>query len=125
MRNYIHTRAMAAESIGNSPVTLFRNWQARRRVACLAGCNDGILKSLALTKEEVQWAMGLPLAHDPERALEDCAFRRSRGDGRLLGLPEKASASRPVVDRGRHSAAGGDRCSAGLPGWPHMAWRWQ
>ena len=78
MRNYTLTRAMAAESIGNSLVTLFRNWQARRRVACLAGCEDNILQSLAITQEDVRWAMGLALRHNPERALEDCAFRRSR-----------------------------------------------
>jgi hypothetical protein len=124
MRDYTLTRAMAAESIGNSPVTLFWNWQARRRVACLANCSDGILKSLALTKEDVQWAMGLPLAHDPERALEDCAFRRSRGDGRLPALPENALASKPGVDRGCNST-GGAGCSAGSSGLLHMALRWQ
>ncbi len=124
MRNYALTMALASESVGNSPTILFRNWRARRRVASLVGCGDRILKSLALTKEDVEWAMSLPLTQDPERALEDRTFRRSRGDGRLPAFTENALAARPAV-AGRRHAKGGERCSAGLSGWPHMALRSQ
>lgn len=124
MRNYALTQAMASESIGNSPITLFRNWRARRRVATLVGCGDRILKSLALTEKDVEWAMSLPLSQDPERALEDRAFRRARGNSRLLGLMENALAAKPALV-GQRDASGDERCSAGLSGWPHMAWRSQ
>lgn len=124
MRNYALTQAMASESIGNSPATFFRNWRARRRVAVLVGCGDRILKSLALTEKDVEWAMSLPLSQDPERALEDRSFRRARGDGRLPAFMENALASRPATEGRRHLGVEA-RCSAGLSGWPHMAWRSQ
>ncbi|MBC8038635.1 MAG: hypothetical protein H7X89_15615 [Rhizobiales bacterium] len=78
MRDYALNRAMAAESLGMSPLTLFRNWKARREMAKLANCDGEVLRSLAVTRDDVRWAMGLPLSRDPRLALEDRVFRRSR-----------------------------------------------
>ena len=78
MRDYALNRAMAAESIGTSLLTLYRNWRARRRIEKLASSGDAILRELGFTRDDVQWAMRLPLGRNPMLALEERAFRLSR-----------------------------------------------
>jgi uncharacterized protein YjiS (DUF1127 family) len=78
MRDYALNRAMASESIGASIMTLFRNWRARSEMAKLANCDDQILKDLGIRRDEVRWALRLPLSQNPRLALEERAFIRSR-----------------------------------------------
>lgn len=78
MRDYALNRAMAAENIGASLLAPYRNWRARCRIEKLANGNDEILKDLGITRDDVQWAMRLPLGRNPMLALEDRAFRQSR-----------------------------------------------
>ena len=88
MRDYALKRAMATESIGTSIITLFRNWQARRQMATLAKCDDKLLKELGILRDEVLWAVQLPLSQNSQLALEECAFMRARhwGEGALIKL---------------------------------------
>lgn len=78
MRDYALNRAIAAESIGTSFFSLFRNWRARCQMAALAKCDDKLLEELGIRRDEVQWAARLPLSQNPQLALEGCAFMRTR-----------------------------------------------
>jgi uncharacterized protein YjiS (DUF1127 family) len=78
MRDYALNRAMAAESIGTSFFTLFRNWRMRRQMAALAKCDDKLLQELGILRDEVLWAMRLPLNQNSQLALEVRAFMRAR-----------------------------------------------
>ena len=78
MREYTLNRAHAAGSIGMSLAILFHNWRARRRIAKLVECSNGILRTISPTRDDLRWAVRLPLSQDPDRALEDRAFRNSR-----------------------------------------------
>ena len=78
MRDYTLNRAMAAESIGTSIMTLFRNWRARRQMAVLAKCDDKHLQELGIIRDEVLWATRLPLSQNSQHALEECAFLSAR-----------------------------------------------
>ena len=78
MRDYALNRAIAAESIGTSLFTLFRNWRVRRQVAALAKCDDKSLEELGFIRDEVLWAIRLPLSQNSQLALEGCAFMRVR-----------------------------------------------
>ena len=78
MRDYALNHALAAESIGTSLLTLFRNWQVRRELAKLEHSNDHVLKGMGVTYGDVRWALQLPLRDNPRLALENLRFRRSR-----------------------------------------------
>jgi hypothetical protein len=78
MRDYALNRAIAAESIGTSFFTLFCNWRARRQMAALAMCDDKLLQERGILRDEVQWAMRLPLSQNSQLALEGRAFMRAR-----------------------------------------------
>ncbi len=53
-----------------------RNWKAKRRIAALADFDDYMLRDIGITRDEVQWAAGLPLTVNAAVALEERAFRR-------------------------------------------------
>ena len=53
-----------------------RNWKAKRRIAALANFDDYMLRDIGITRDEVQWAAGLPLTVNAALALEERAFRR-------------------------------------------------
>ena len=78
MRDYTLNRAIAAENIGASLLAPYRNWRARCRIEKLTICNDAILRDLGITRDDVQWAIRLPLGRNPMLALEERAFRLSR-----------------------------------------------
>jgi len=78
MRDYALNRAMAAESIGTSLISLFRNWRARSEMAKLANCDDKLLLDLGIQRDDVRWALRLPLSQNPRLALEERAFLRTR-----------------------------------------------
>jgi uncharacterized protein YjiS (DUF1127 family) len=83
MRNYALTRAISLEEgNGFSIITrLWRNWQARKRIEDLRTYDDYMLRDIGLTREEVQWAVELPLTVNSTLALEERAFKRQH-DGR-------------------------------------------
>ena len=78
MRDYALTQAHATGSIGFSLATLFANWQARRDVARLENCDDGVLRQSGLTREDVRRALRLPLTENSRLALDQYALLRSR-----------------------------------------------
>ena len=59
-----------------------RNWKAKRRIASLGNFDDYMLRDIGVTRDEVQWAAGLPLTVNAAVALEERALRR-RKSGRL------------------------------------------
>jgi uncharacterized protein YjiS (DUF1127 family) len=78
MRDYALNRAISLEEgHGFSLVSrIWRNWQARRRVADLATYDDYMLNDIGITRDEVEWAAGLPLTVNAALALEERSFRR-------------------------------------------------
>lgn len=85
MRDYVLNQAISQGEYGI--VSLLRrtarNWKAKRRIAALANFDDYMLKDIGITRDEVQWAAGLPLTVNAAVALEERAFRR-----RQSGRPE-------------------------------------
>ena len=59
-----------------------RNWKSKRRIASLGNFDDYMLRDIGVTRDEVQWAAGLPLTVNAAVALEERALRR-RQSGRL------------------------------------------
>ena len=78
MRDYALNRAISLEEgNGFSLISrVWRNWQARKRVVSLSSYDDYMLKDIGVTREEIQWAAGLPLTVNAALALEERAFRR-------------------------------------------------
>jgi len=81
MNDYAMSRAEAAEAIGSPSLllTLIRNWRARRSVRRLETLDDYLLRDIGVTREELQWAAGLPLSVNAALELEERATRRRRG----------------------------------------------
>ena len=80
MREYALYRA---ESLGEFGIVSFtrrvvRNWKAKRRIVALGNFDDYMLQDIGITRDEVQWAAGLPLTVNAALALEERAFRRRR-----------------------------------------------
>ena len=80
MRDYALSRAHAAESTGSDSMLgrLIRNWRARRAVARLDRLDDRLLRDIGLTREDLQWAAGLPLTVNAALAMDERARRRQR-----------------------------------------------
>ena len=78
MRDYVMNRAVSLEEgNGFSLISrVWRNWQARKRVVGLSTYDDYMLKDIGVTREEIQWAAGLPLTVNAALALEERAFQR-------------------------------------------------
>jgi Domain of unknown function (DUF1127) len=78
MRDYALNRAISLEEGHGFSVVkrLWRNWQARRRVVDLSNYDDYMLKDIGVTRDEVQWASGLPLTVNAALALEERSFHR-------------------------------------------------
>ena len=91
MRDYVLNQAM---SQGEYRIVSFlrrvtRNWKAKRRIAALADFDDYMLRDIGITRDEVQWAAGLPLTVNAAVALEERAFRRRHvGSFKLTALKE-------------------------------------
>jgi uncharacterized protein YjiS (DUF1127 family) len=80
MREYALHRA---ESLGEFGIVSFarrlvRNWKAKRRIVALGNFDDYLLQDIGITRDEVQWAAGLPLTVNAAVALEERAFRRRK-----------------------------------------------
>ena len=83
MRDYALHRA---ESLGEFGIVSFvrrlvRNWKAKRRIVALGNFDDYMLRDIGITRDEVQWAAGLPLTVNAAVALEERAFRRRHTGG--------------------------------------------
>ena len=78
MRNYILNQAISQDEFGLVPFLrrTARNWKAKRRIAALVNFDDYMLRDIGITRDEVQWAAGLPLTVNAAVALEERAFRR-------------------------------------------------
>jgi uncharacterized protein YjiS (DUF1127 family) len=80
MRDYVLNQAISQGEFGVVSFLrrVVRNWKARRRVAALGNFDDYMLKDIGITRDEVEWAAGLPLTVNAALALEERAFRRRR-----------------------------------------------
>lgn len=80
MRDYVLNQAISQGEFGLVPFLrrVTRNWKAKRRIAALADLDDYMLRDIGVTRDEVQWAAGLPLTLNAALALEERAFRRRR-----------------------------------------------
>jgi uncharacterized protein YjiS (DUF1127 family) len=78
MRDYILNQAISQGEYGIVSLLrrVRRNWKAKRRIAALANFDDYMLRDIGITRDEVQWAAGLPLTVNAALALEERAFRR-------------------------------------------------
>ena len=84
MRDYALNQALSRGEYG---IVYFlrrvtRNWKCKRRIASLGNFDDYMLRDIGVTRDEVQWAAGLPLTVNAAVALEERALRR-RQSGRL------------------------------------------
>jgi uncharacterized protein YjiS (DUF1127 family) len=78
MRDYVLNQAISRGEYG---IVSFlrrvkRNWKAKRRIAALGSFDDYMLRDIGVTRDEIQWAVGLPLTVNAALALEERAFRR-------------------------------------------------
>jgi len=83
MRDYILNQAISQGEFGLVSFLrrLARNWKAKRRIAALGNFDDYMLQDIGITRDEVQWAAGLPLTVNAAIALEERAFRRRQNGG--------------------------------------------
>lgn len=83
MRDYALNQAISTGEYGvvSFARRLVRNWKAKRRVAALGNFDDYMLQDIGITRDEVQWAAGLPLTVNAAVALEERAFRRRHNGG--------------------------------------------
>ena len=78
MREYALNQAISRGEYGvvSFARRILRNWKAKRRIVALGNFDDYMLKDIGITRDEVQWAAGLPLTVNAAVALEERAFRR-------------------------------------------------
>jgi uncharacterized protein YjiS (DUF1127 family) len=78
MRDYVLNRAISLEEgNGFSLISrVWRNWQARKRITDLSNYDDYMLRDIGVTRDEIQWAVGLPLTVNAALALEERSFQR-------------------------------------------------
>jgi uncharacterized protein YjiS (DUF1127 family) len=83
MRDYALNQAISTGEYGvvSFARRLVRNWKAKRRIAALGNFDDYMLQDIGITRDEVQWAVGLPLTVNAAVALEERAFRRRHNGG--------------------------------------------
>lgn len=83
MRDYALNQAISTGQYGvvSFARRLARNWKAKRRIVALGNFDDYILQDIGITRDEVQWAIGLPLTVNAAVALEERAFRRRKNGG--------------------------------------------
>ena len=82
MREYALNQAISQGEYGIVSLLrrVTRNWRAKRRIVALASFDDYMLRDIGITRDEVEWAAGLPLTVNAAVALEERAFRRRHVD---------------------------------------------
>lgn len=80
MRDYMLSHARSFETAGPASLLgqFFRNFFTRRSISRLDRLDDYLLRDIGYTREEIEWASGLPLTVNAAAALEDRANRRRR-----------------------------------------------
>ncbi len=78
MRDYALNQAISRGEYGIVSFLrrVTRNWKAKRRIAALGSFDDYMLRDIGVTRDEIQWAAGLPLTVNAAVALEERSFRR-------------------------------------------------
>jgi uncharacterized protein YjiS (DUF1127 family) len=78
MRDYVLNQAISQGEYGIVSLLrrVSRNWKTKRRIAALSDFDDYMLRDIGVTRDEIQWAAGLPLTVNAAVALEERAFRR-------------------------------------------------
>lgn len=85
MHNYIESHARNAGFLGGlSLSSLIGNWQARRSVQTLSRVDDHLLRDIGVSREDVQWAAGLPLTVNAAVALEERMHQTRRSESARL-----------------------------------------
>jgi uncharacterized protein YjiS (DUF1127 family) len=71
MREYaLHQAQQSDQLTGHGLlVQLWRNWRAKRAVRKLQELDDNLLKDIGVTREEINWALLLPLSVNAAREL--------------------------------------------------------
>lgn len=75
---------------------LFENWTARRRLSALRELDDRLLDDIGLRRDEIAWALALPLDRNPARELE-CRRGAERSQDRWVGRFALAAEERLVA----------------------------
>lgn len=83
MRDYALNRAISLGEYGAVSFIrrLLQNWKARRRIVNLSHYDDHMLRDIGVSRNEVEWAAGLPLTVNAALALEERAFKRRHNGG--------------------------------------------
>jgi hypothetical protein len=76
--------AGAAETRPAFFARLFHNRRSQRRLASLRDVDDATLADIGLPREELSWALSVPLTIDPVREVEQSMFRRYLEEARRL-----------------------------------------
>jgi uncharacterized protein YjiS (DUF1127 family) len=78
-----HAFAPATSIHGSGAISAFsnllRNWRARRAVGRLDDFDDYMLSDIGVTRDEVRWALSLPLTTNAAQALHETARSRRAG----------------------------------------------
>ena len=80
MRDYIFNEANSRQCYASfaTPRQFLRNWRSRRNFAKLHLLDDGQLKDMGLTRENLRHIQGLPLSADPVWELDRVQLLASR-----------------------------------------------
>lgn len=83
MREYALNQAISRGEYGvvSFARRLARNWKTKRRIVALGNFDDYMLKDIGVSRDEIEWAAGLPLTVNAAVALEERAFRRRHSGG--------------------------------------------
>jgi uncharacterized protein YjiS (DUF1127 family) len=83
MRDYaLHQAEVSGTLSGAGLLTaLFRNWQARRALRRVENLDDHLLRDIGARREDIHWAVNLPLSANPVLALEERQRERAVKDG--------------------------------------------
>ena len=101
MRAYaIHRAESRAAATPSLIARLIHNWKARRRLAALADLEDETLEDIGFTRDEISWALSVPLTFNPAEELEESAFRRRLEEARRRYLPERYTDQSDLFDDG-------------------------
>ena len=78
MRDYALSHANSFEAAGAASLLsrIFRNWRARRAVVRLDTYDDFMLRDIGVSRDDINWAAGLPLTVNAALALEERSRQR-------------------------------------------------
>ena len=83
--NFIARQASSQEAgalpaLAGTVHKLYRAWRNRRSLMRVTELDEHLLADIGISREDVKWALDLPIGYDPAAALQERALRnRSRG----------------------------------------------